>query len=394
MTLNEAFVSKRNNFSLVRLAAAMAVVISHAYYISSGADLDEPLLTVTGLSLGQHAVNVFFGLSGFLILASWERHPDAIRFILARILRIVPGLAAAACATMLAGMLLTQLPLAAYADAAKLGSYLFRVAVLFDAHATLPGVFEDGAPTNIVLMTIWTLKYEMAAYLGVLLLGLSALNRKPAIHVALVAGFVLAEVLLAAHADFAAANLPLGHTIRFGFCFAIGMAAWRFRAGVPLDARLFGLAVAVLVAAGVFGGVPRPLLYVAEIYGALWIALSQSLPVASWLEGTDLSYGIYLYGWPAEQALHIVFPEWSVTALVLASLVASGMLAALSWTWIERPSLAALPIVKSLLGQILRDVPPSAAAYEAEDEQQDDRTDCGHQQALPETVEAIAKLVR
>ena len=45
-----------NSYGVIRLAAAIAVIITHAYGVVGGWDAAEPLLTLTGWSLGAHAV--------------------------------------------------------------------------------------------------------------------------------------------------------------------------------------------------------------------------------------------------------------------------------------------------------------------------------------------------
>ncbi|GGE44763.1 acyltransferase [Agaricicola taiwanensis] len=342
MTLADAFVSKRNNFTAVRLLAALAVVLSHAFYISTGVTESEPLISSTGLSLGGHAVNLFFGISGCLILASWERHPDPLRFALARTLRIMPALIVAACVMVVSGMWLTQLPLTDYLTSSKLGAFLLK-AFSFNARATLPGVFESQVPTNIVLMTIWTLKYEVAAYLGVLVFGLIGLTRSRFFYPVALTVCIAAEVALALWPEIAQKHTSLPHFARFGFCFVLGMSAWRFRAYVRLDGTLFLVAIAALATATLFGGLPRALLYPAEIYAGLWVALSPRLPVVGWLQQTDLSYGIYLYGWPISQALQVQWPGVGMPSLVALSMVLAVGAAALSWIMVERPSVRALP---------------------------------------------------
>ena len=83
--------SRLNNLNLLRLIAAFAVMVSHAWPIVHGPGTPEPL-QATGYTLGTIAVMVFFGLSGFLIAASWLRDPSPGRFVRRRARRILPGL--------------------------------------------------------------------------------------------------------------------------------------------------------------------------------------------------------------------------------------------------------------------------------------------------------------
>ena len=63
----------RNGFTGLRLALALAVVVSHAFSVATGAAGDEPLARLTGYTLGEHAVNGFFAVSGFLVTMSCDR---------------------------------------------------------------------------------------------------------------------------------------------------------------------------------------------------------------------------------------------------------------------------------------------------------------------------------
>jgi peptidoglycan/LPS O-acetylase OafA/YrhL len=79
---------RTNNFDLIRLLAAMQVVVSHGgEYL--GVALWRPLMTVLGFLPG---VPIFFVVSGFLISLSWERAPSAGHYLRNRLLRIYPAL--------------------------------------------------------------------------------------------------------------------------------------------------------------------------------------------------------------------------------------------------------------------------------------------------------------
>jgi peptidoglycan/LPS O-acetylase OafA/YrhL len=80
-------ISKKNNFDLIRLFAAMQVVILHgASHLGVDIDLFKaPLKYFPG-------VPIFFVISGFLITASFARNPDILRYAYNRILRIFPAL--------------------------------------------------------------------------------------------------------------------------------------------------------------------------------------------------------------------------------------------------------------------------------------------------------------
>lgn len=92
MVLSTALLRANNSFNLLRLGAASAVIISHAFVIAYGATAPQPLENHLFFSLGMQAVNVFFVLSGVLVAASADRATSVIDFMSARVLRIYPGL--------------------------------------------------------------------------------------------------------------------------------------------------------------------------------------------------------------------------------------------------------------------------------------------------------------
>src|SRR3954453_13126863 len=105
-----------NNFDTMRRVAALCVVISHSFPLSYGAAAAQPLFLLSHgqTDLGTLSVYVFFVLSGFLITGSFERQPPH-QFVLARGLRLLPGLAAVLfILTFLVGPILTTIPLGEY----------------------------------------------------------------------------------------------------------------------------------------------------------------------------------------------------------------------------------------------------------------------------------------
>ena len=83
--LNSIFLSKRNGLNLVRLVAAITVLVSHVGWLA-GNDISWVRM------MGPKAVAVFFGISGFLISHSWEKSPNFLHFIRNRLLRLWPAL--------------------------------------------------------------------------------------------------------------------------------------------------------------------------------------------------------------------------------------------------------------------------------------------------------------
>jgi peptidoglycan/LPS O-acetylase OafA/YrhL len=335
-TIATALDRGHNGFTGLRLALALAVVVSHAFSVATGAAGDEPLARLTGYTLGEHAVNGFFAVSGFLVTMSCDRR--GIRdYALARALRILPGFVTATLVVaLLLGPAMTRLPLTEYLRDPGLWSFLRGTLTTFKSNTALPGVFEAN-PYRAPLGTIWTLKYEVLCYLGVLVAGLCGLLRYRLPALIIVGALAVA---LATSSVLRGAELPKGleTALRLPLIFSAGacLFLWRDRLRVS-GAALACLAVATVVLAGT-PAYPA-LLFLAEAYGAVWLALK---PMARSLfdPKADLSYGIYLYGWPIQQSLHALWPDTSGFALLAPALSVTLPVATLSWYGVERPALA------------------------------------------------------
>ncbi len=328
-TVGDAWTQGRNNFNLMRLVAAWMVIYGHASTIT-GVPFTDAFAWVTQLrGAGAVAVDLFFVASGFLIAASLERN-DVRGYLVSRGLRIVPALAVCVALTaFVLGPLLTTAQ--SYWTDARTWEYFGVNASLALSRFHLPGVFEQH-PNAVVNGSLWTLPNEARLYLLLLfawLLGLVTPRRYTRLWaLALIAGYAAAWHYW---------PLP-DHMQKYGECtafFITGTLLWVERARV----RLSGWVVLALVGAFALlrGGTWSHLPYFALLtYGTLYLALRVRLPL---IRHTDLSYGLYLYGWPAQQ-LAWMLPAGRTIAgnIAIASCIALA-LAALSWFMIEKPAL-------------------------------------------------------
>jgi len=340
--------ARRNNFDALRLVAAASVVFSHSFLIAEGTQDREWLIRLTGNQsiLGLVGVFVFFAISGFLVTQSFEETRDPLRFLAKRALRIFPGLfVATSLSAFVLALLVTTLPLGSYLGRPEPYEYVAGNTLLDQTVHELPGVrFVDNQVGLEINGSLWTLRYEFVMYLMVLALGVLRLLT---VRVAL--------LLLA----FGVADLRfnlLDETEKWGWffqllsnwawlvgCFAAGMVLYKLR-----HTRIFDGRIALLALAGLVLSVPLrqflPLFPLFGCYLALWLAVTPRLPVIPAARFGDLSYGIYIYGWPAEQGVVWLLGGramwWQVFLLALP---AAAALAFISWHLVERPALRLKP---------------------------------------------------
>ena len=330
--------SRDNNFDALRLLAAVAVIFSHSFLIADGNENSEPLIVLSGRQsiLGLAGVFVFFAISGFLVTQSYEQTRAPLRFLAKRMLRIFPGLIAALIVSaFVLAPLVTTLPLAEYlARAEPYRSVLWNTLLDLRVHE-LPGTMFVDNPVGLeVNGSLWTLRYEFEMYLMVLALGIAGLLRVPVLLALLALGLACIEV--------PALDMLGGWGWLLSF-FVAGMLLYKLRDTRLLDGRIALAALVGLALTVRFGGFIL-MFSILGCYLAIWLALTPLLPRLPAARFGDLSYGLYIYGWPAEQTViwslggHAAW--WQVCGLALPLAAA---LAFLSWHLIERPALRLKP---------------------------------------------------
>ena len=168
MYLSEAaaVAGRNNNFNLVRLTAATAVVLSHSFALATGDSEAEPLWSLLGITLGSLAVVAFFMTSGYLVGGSLLSNAQPARFIVARVLRIFPGLWVMLVLTVFVlGPAVSTMGIGDYLRANGTWRYLGTNAVMFlGVDRQLPQVFARNPFADTVNGSLWTLTYELWMY--------------------------------------------------------------------------------------------------------------------------------------------------------------------------------------------------------------------------------------
>lgn len=311
----------RNNFNLMRLLFAAAVVYSHSYALLG---IHEPVLW--GRTLGTVAVHGFFVISGYLISDSYVRYPSLFAFSFNRFLRIVPGL----------------------------------IVALFASHwlASLCGGYAKNSVPYIGNGPVWTLTWEVICYAGVAVLGLMLVLTKVAMPIMFACGWLVYLVNTGNGSDFYGAIAPM-------FMMFIAGAFIQL-AGNQLNLRKAAIPAAALLLFSLGLATSTPILDIIHsnivfLWGPHFtdedvrrIAYLAAFPLAVIFAGRDVpelvrikddvSYGVYVYGWPVTQALVFMSLRHSISIgpheLFLAVMVITAPVAWISWRLIERPALS------------------------------------------------------
>ena len=343
MRLSEYAIGRDNNFNLIRLLAALAVIFSHSVAVLGLPGDREFFFDRLGLSAGEIAVDVFFVASGFLVTGSLIKRGSLIAFLWARALRIYPALWVMLFLTVfLLAPALTRLPLADYFHAPTPYEYFWKCATLIGGvRYSLPGVFDALPLKGEFNGSLWTLPIELRMYLylaaGWFVLAVAPAIRIKALRLAapLAAAAFLAIVLRGrlSGGPFNAANIRV-------YMFLAGTTLYLWRDRVQLGrGALFALMAALALAS-----FDKSVFFVAYVLGlaplVLHLAYIPSGPVRAFNAWGDFSYGVYIYAFPIQQTLALFFPAMSLPAMIAASGLLTLAVAALSWRWIEKRALA------------------------------------------------------
>jgi peptidoglycan/LPS O-acetylase OafA/YrhL len=334
--------NRNHQFDLLRILFATLVLLSHAPEITDGNRSRELFsrFTRSPITFGALGVDGFFVLSGYLIVQSWLGDPEFLNFLRKRFLRIVPGyLVAVVLSTLAVGLLAPGTP----HFFRGIDIHFVHSVVLLSAPLT-PPVFP-GFQYADVNGSMWTIAYEFRCYLLVALVGLCGLLRRPS--VVLVTTIVLLSSLLypaplerihwPRHVESVVGQPAL--SAHLTGIYLVGCCFYLFRDRVVFRPLFAWVAVAVLAGFFVFSAaIAEFALVLCGSYLIFYLG-QMNLPWLSWMSRfPDISYGIYLYGWPVE-ALWIWFHRGSPWITFIASTVICFGLGWLSWHFIERPAL-------------------------------------------------------
>jgi peptidoglycan/LPS O-acetylase OafA/YrhL len=334
--------SPGNCFDALRLALAGCVVFGHSFLL--GGFGPEPLeaLTKGQVHIAYDAVLGFFGLSGYLVAASWLRSASTGDFLWRRVRRIVPGFWA--CLLFTAFLIAPAMQLAhtgylagfPWSGPQGMLGFAYRNSLLRIRQWSVGDVVAGHPYDGSLDGSLWSLWPEFSCYVALAFLGyFGGLNRYRALLGAtilgLAAGHAIALALGTAPLPLLPSLLVLTSGTRFYLAFAVGVGVRVWPAQLVLDRKGTVFLALILALSARYGGyaLASPVLIP-------WLLVSLGENASLRLH-RDISYGTYLYSFALQQlmvSLHGNSHGWLLYFLVtLAGSLAAGWL---SWTLLER----------------------------------------------------------
>jgi peptidoglycan/LPS O-acetylase OafA/YrhL len=336
---------RRNNFDLIRLLAALEVVIWHSHEHLK-LHLPDAFMKIVQYFPG---VPIFFTVSGFLIYASFDRNNDLKKYFTNRCKRIFPALWVCFAFTLLTLIIFGQMDM----DGGRTWIWIASQVTFFQLYT--PAVFKDfgaGSPNG----SLWTIPIEVTFYLVIPAL---FLFRKKAYRVA---GIIILSLISLAYNRYCSQyqyvneelfKLLTKNLLPYLFYFMLGTLTYIYWPKIKgaYDGKgmyWLGAYVVYFMIFGIWLGKYLPSYY-PNIYGFIGIVLlSQGVISLAFtgkgiseklLGGNDVSYGAYLYHMPVVNILIETGWRGNNSSMVIVLLGTVG-LAYLSWKFIEQPILS------------------------------------------------------
>ena len=330
---------RRNNFLLIRLAAAILVIVAHCYRRS------DPIYLLSGglLNGTTIAMPVFFFLSGLLVSQSLDHCPSRINYLWRRFLRLYPAAFFTVLLTSLViGPLVTVLPIRTYFSDPLFCQYL-RTTLLIKIYFWLPGVFIHSPLGRSVNSAIWSLALEIKLYIALLLL--SFIRNRNLTRFLLIFSVVVFLALGTFHGYF---EPMLGKIfVRRFFLYAYSDLAIYFAAGVLTYSYRHKIVVRNYWVIGIpFIWLITRHLLLSDLFSLLllppmilYVAVTGTRTLSRITPSADLSYGLFLWGFPIEQLIINYISQDNLTIRFAGTLLGALLLAFISWHFIESPAL-------------------------------------------------------
>ncbi|MDM8569359.1 acyltransferase [Thiotrichales bacterium HSG1] len=347
-TLSSYTVNRNNNFNLIRFVAALLVLITHSFALSSGTADAEPFRATLGITLGNFAVDVFFVTSGFLITGSLFARNNLIAFVWARMLRIYPALIVAILFCVFAvGLYFTTLSFWEYISNNQTHKYLVKnILLFFGINYNLPGVFADTPYVNVINGSLWTLPYEVKMYAILVIFGSILLSiekwfnqnraKVPIFGYCLLIVVVVAIVANIINQSYLFMNKYALHLFTMFF---IGATFYVWREKIIISELVVLLILLILIPATLNKQIFFIFYSIFIPYIVFYIAYVPTGKIRLFNQLGDYSYGMYIYAFPVQQSIATLIVGISVGMMIAISFVITLLLAILSWHLVEKRSL-------------------------------------------------------
>ncbi|MFV8909838.1 acyltransferase [Enterobacter hormaechei] len=324
-----------NNLDLVRILLAISVIYGHGYFMVDNHGSRELLNQLFPFTYsGSLAVKVFFFISGMLVTNSLLKGSTATSFVISRFFRIMPAFVATIFITaFILGPILSTYDFGTYFSDPLLFDYI-KSNPLTGVSYKLPGVFESNHLSVAVNGSLWTIPYEVRAYIGLLALYMIiGINQK---NIATIISILIICIPILDLNKYTFINFK-GNDFKLVIsCFSLGAIYAINQNKIPVNLH---------IPAGLFimhyfindAMLSQTLFFFSACTLCLWF--SSLKHVKRIKVSHDISYGVYLWGFVVQQILASYLHDYGVVVNQALSIIITIAVGYISFIYIEKPSM-------------------------------------------------------
>lgn len=332
---------EKSNFNIIRLLCAVLVIYGHSNSLifnelSGGGD---SFMKIFGLPPAAVGVKSFFFLSGLLVVNSLLSYKDLFIYAVKRLFRIFPALIfVIVISTFVIGPLCTKLNIHDYFSANETWNYIAKnisLRIWGNNDIGLPGVFIENKYPVSVNAPLWAISAECFAYVIIFALFAVCLFSKKAVTI--LCGVIIADYLMQKSLIFYWIPKDNSDLAAIPFCYALGILLAVNKDKIKID-WLFPLGSLILLHIFTDCFFTDALKYITVF--STFVCLAKSKFLVNLPKMPDLSYGIFLFGWPLQQLVCSYLTQANYFISLGLTLILSIMFAYITYRFIERPSLS------------------------------------------------------
>ncbi|VDZ84305.1 acyltransferase [Kluyvera intermedia] len=335
LTVANALSRGQNNLDLIRIIAALMVIFGHSFALTLNPNAQEPFSYFFNFTYsGSIAVKIFFFISGLLVTNSMMRSNDILTFVSARFFRIYPAFAATIIITgLVIGPVVYSGTLEQYYDSGSYVNYIVN-SLHFNTQYFIDGVFTGNKDGGSINGSLWTIAIEVSAYLLVLSAYIFTGFKNKIILNTLCILTIVIPLTSIDGLNFIAERTS--EAFLLPSCFALGSLYAINKNNIHADLKI---PIAFFI---IYKVSYSPLMSYFAFYAgvctlALWLSTTRIAKMITIRK--DISYGIYLWGFPIQQSLSY-FYGLSTIQLIIFSSILSIIAGYVSFVFIESPAIA------------------------------------------------------
>lgn len=309
------------------------VIYGHAYEISPEPGKSDFIRNLIEFDYtGSLAVKIFFFISGLVVANSLMKKQNISEYIVSRFFRIWPALMTAILLSYIFAFLFTSLNHSEFIDSTPPINYIIS-SFFLNITWSFPGVFDSNT-INVFNGSLWSIVYEVGCYIVLLsIAGLCGYKRTAITVVCLV---LITDSIFGYLSIFTEA-LSREEVRYLPAIFALGVLAAVNKDRIDINKETSALLILLTT---IFYS-QQSSLYVFSFYVTLMyviIYISSDSLFIKLKPKHDISYGVYLYGFPVQQTVYSCIKATGAGILSnqIISIAISIIIGLCSWLVIER----------------------------------------------------------